>query len=858
VARSVDLIARLVADSRGFKKGMDEAALSAKQGEQKIRSIGRDMEALGKNLTRSVTLPILAIGAAATKTFLDFDQEITKIGSLVRDSAEGLDDLADGVKRLATETGRGPQELASALFAIESAGLQGAEGMAVLEQAAKGAAAGLGDTRDIALVGVSAQQAYGKANLEAGTALDILAKTAKEGNFEVSELSAAVSKVVPTASAAKVSFDQVGAAIAIITRQGASASDAVTRIDAAIKSLNAPTARAIPLVKEVFGSLENLRDILQRPDGLRVAFEQIGQTFGDQPELMRRMLGSSEALLAVQAHLASSTEDLDGVYGSLADNADAVDNAFAIWGETAGAQMQKAMQEIAVSLRDIGEILAPIAANIASFTASTIGLFSALPQGAQVAVVAFAGIAAAVGPVLTLMGKFAEAFPTVSAFMANHVVGLRQFKVVLGAAGIAAAGAATSVALWNKMMDDGKRRAQEFGTAIRGSVEGRAAQGFDELTAVLGDLRVQWADLQQTATSSRAPWDADFRNEVRAGADELAALEEEFNGVRDRAIELAHATDISYDAAVALTLAQKELGLESTPTQEALEALRGSLSEEEFRAVADAMGLNADQADILAGAMGGTADEVNHVVDSLEKLEAALRAQFDPLFGAQDAFLKHEEALAKAAWQTAEFGAGSTEAMEANRELARSALNVDTAMIRLRAAVEKGDVSMSDMVATLDRWVDEGLLTRDAADEATEAMGGLVWRAAEANSLAVDIPVELTGFAKVISEIDELARRAAQPLIFTASVRAREEAAKPPEFDKGGIVPGPIGSPQLVLAHGGETILPTHKGGGFGAAGGVLTVEVPVYLDGRKVGGSRTVIDGMDSARRISDRNGAR
>lgn len=37
--------------------------------------------------------------------------------------------------------------------------------------------------------------------------------------------------------------------------------------------------------------------------------------------------------------------------------------------------------------------------------------------------------------------------------------------------------------------------------------------------------------------------------------------------------------------------------------------------------------------------------------------------------------------------------------------------------------------------------------------------------------------------------------------------------SKIPRFDAGGIVPGAVGSPQLVLAHGGETILPTHKPG---------------------------------------------
>jgi hypothetical protein len=44
-------------------------------------------------------------------------------------------------------------------------------------------------------------------------------------------------------------------------------------------------------------------------------------------------------------------------------------------------------------------------------------------------------------------------------------------------------------------------------------------------------------------------------------------------------------------------------------------------------------------------------------------------------------------------------------------------------------------------------------------------------------------------------------------------------------LDEGGIVAGPRGSAQMVVAHGGETVLPTHKGpvalavsGGSGAS----------------------------------------
>ena len=47
-----------------------------------------------------------------------------------------------------------------------------------------------------------------------------------------------------------------------------------------------------------------------------------------------------------------------------------------------------------------------------------------------------------------------------------------------------------------------------------------------------------------------------------------------------------------------------------------------------------------------------------------------------------------------------------------------------------------------------------------------------------------------------------------------------------PGFQQGGIVPGPIGMPRLVIAHGGEAIVPPGKGG---------TIVIPVYIGNRQL-----------------------
>jgi len=52
-----------------------------------------------------------------------------------------------------------------------------------------------------------------------------------------------------------------------------------------------------------------------------------------------------------------------------------------------------------------------------------------------------------------------------------------------------------------------------------------------------------------------------------------------------------------------------------------------------------------------------------------------------------------------------------------------------------------------------------------------------------------------------------------------------------PQHDSGGIVAGPIGSPQLIVAHGGETVLPTHRDKTIGTQNVTFNVTVRNDID---------------------------
>ena len=67
-----------------------------------------------------------------------------------------------------------------------------------------------------------------------------------------------------------------------------------------------------------------------------------------------------------------------------------------------------------------------------------------------------------------------------------------------------------------------------------------------------------------------------------------------------------------------------------------------------------------------------------------------------------------------------------------------------------------------------------------------------------------------------------------------------------PAFAEGGTVPGPEGSPQVILAHGGEEVIPADgKGGTTIGGGGSMTIVL--QLNGREL--ARAVLAEADFRR---------
>lgn len=419
----------------------------------RVAGVGDKLAATGKRLTRGLTLPIVAVGAAAGKLSLDFESSLSKITGLVGVNQKQVREWGDEILDLAPRVGKSPQELADALFFITSAGLKGSDAIDALTESAKASAAGLGETKVVADAVTSALGAYGTKNLSAAKATDILTATVREGKLEADALGGSIGRVLPVASQLGVGFEEVGGAVAVLSRSGASAEQAITGVRGILSKLIKPTEAGKEALAGVGLSFDQIRQSLKER-GLLDTLLLLRNRFGDNTEALGKVFEDIEALNAVLAITRGEGKEAAKVFEGVADSAGANQEAFEAWEETTKADLLKAINALKADMIRLGNVLIPLAADVAT---AVVGAFQklsdiigGLPKFAQNALLALVGFGAALGPTLVIVGNLikvvralgaAYAFLTarqlvLNAAMLANPIGL----LIVGIAALVAAG----------------------------------------------------------------------------------------------------------------------------------------------------------------------------------------------------------------------------------------------------------------------------------------------------------------------------------------------------------------------------------------------------------------------------------
>ena len=251
-----DLYAEISLDNSSYMEGLRTSESAGKDFESSLKDntsktkTGFDTLSTAVSACKTV-LATVGIGFTMDKVIKGLSEaynEATKLDEKLRGAstlygsvAVDQTKLVDNLKSISLQTGESLEVLGQTVYDAMSAGVQPTEDMAevlqVVSASSKLAKAGFTDTNTAMKASLSVINAYGMGIENINKVSDILLNTQNLGVTTVGELSNALSKVTPVASAFGVSIENVTSALALMTKQGTNTEVASTGLSAILSEL---------------------------------------------------------------------------------------------------------------------------------------------------------------------------------------------------------------------------------------------------------------------------------------------------------------------------------------------------------------------------------------------------------------------------------------------------------------------------------------------------------------------------------------------------------------------------------------------------------------------------------------------
>ena len=403
----------LLLDTSSFKKGFTTAAEDMKTfldktttTNNKLTAMSSAMTKVGTAMTKGVTLPILGVATAAMKVGNTFEAQMSRVQGISGATGDELEKLKDQAIELGAATSFSATEAAQGMENLASAGFTTNEIMEAMPGLLDLAASSGADLATASEIAASAVRGFGLEASDTAHVADVFAEAAARTNAQTEDMGEAMKYIAPVANAMGQSLEMTAAAIGIMSDAGIKGSQAGTSLRGALSRLAKPTdvmqekmdqlglsfydaqGNMLPLT----GIVEQLETKMagltqeQRNNALVTLFGQ--ESLSGMLALMQR--GSGE--------LAEMTTQFENVDGSAASMADTMLN------NTSGA-IEELSGSVETLMIKIQQVMAPTVQQIVQNLTEFVNSLSALDESTLQIIVKIAAFAAAIGPVLLILGK---------------------------------------------------------------------------------------------------------------------------------------------------------------------------------------------------------------------------------------------------------------------------------------------------------------------------------------------------------------------------------------------------------------------------------------------------------------------
>ena len=451
-------------ESNVFSQKLDEAS-------KKLKTVGEKTEKVGEGLSKNVTAPIAAIGAASMVAFNEVDGALDTIVTKTGATGKAMDGFEDSFRNVAKKMPAELQSVGDAIGEVNTQfGLTGEALEKASEQVIKFSEINGQDVTASTIASKNAIEAFGLSANDLDMVLDSVTKTAQNTGVGTDKLFDSVVKGAPQLKALGLDFAQATEIMGSFEQKGIDSSKALSYMSKAQVTF----AKEGKTLEEGLAELtEKLKNSTSETDKLTLVSEYFG-TKGATfmlDAINRGALDFENFAGAAENAAGAVTETFEGTL-------DPIDNF-----KTAMNNLKLVGADIATSLQEtLGPMLEKLVEKLQEFS----DWWKELSPQMQEMIIKIALVAAAIGPLLITIGKLTTGissvidigkklktgFNAISGLMTPHA------PLLIGIAAVVAAGV-----LLYKNWDTIKEKAGQLKEAISEKFEAIKTGITDKINA---------------------------------------------------------------------------------------------------------------------------------------------------------------------------------------------------------------------------------------------------------------------------------------------------------------------------------------------------------------------------------------
>lgn len=455
-----------------------------------LQSIGNTLDGVGSKIESAgnkllpLTGGITALGAASVSTANEFESSMSQTAGALDIPVDQMENLRELALQMGQDTIFSAKEAGEAMTELAKGGLTEAqiEGGALASTMDLAASSGM-ELGSAANTVVQVMGAFQLGAEDSAVAVNALAGAAAASSTDVEPLTQALSQVAAQAYNAGWNVQDTTAVLAAFADAGINGSDAGTSLKTMLQRLAAPTDKAAALIEDLgINTRDSNGYMLSASDLAQELQDKLGTLEPATRDAAMQTIFGSDAMRAATVMMSGGSEAIEKYTAATYDMEAASRLANSQMGEGELA-MEQLKGSIETALITIGTQLAPVVTDIVNGFTNLVNKFGELDEETQKTIITFAGIAAAAGPVLSVLGKLTSALSLIFAH-----------PVIAGIAAVAAGIGVLAAAIGS---------AKDETNALVEASEASLDAQTEQLQAVR-DLRKEYDDLAQSRRESNS------------------------------------------------------------------------------------------------------------------------------------------------------------------------------------------------------------------------------------------------------------------------------------------------------------------------------------------------------------------